>query len=440
MRRFTAPMALLLVMIVAAPSAMAQAFEVKAERRSGRSFLRAAGGVLAANALVWGVNRYATNEPSARVGTRSWQRNLGARFTWDGDGFINNQLGHPYHGGLYFTAARVNGYGFWASVPFTAAGSLLWEIMGETTAPSINDLVNTTLGGMTLGEITHRLSSRALQGSGTGRRVAAAAVSPAGGAHRLIGAVPEQEAGLDTAALFSGIAIGYMRQGGAGAGNAQAFVELTAEAGSPFGVAARRPFETFEFEVEVTAGDQAVVTRARASGLLARQSLHRTEQSQLVAGVFQEYDYVNVGPHEAGGQSLRGGLLYRRSLGPATEIRLGAQLRGLVLGGISSAHPAGDEPSYDYGPGLGSTLSLSLRRDGRELLRLEHTSLRLWSISGAEATHRTSFTRAGIRLPIAGEFGVGGDLGILGRNSRSGLSAAGHRFSRLRIYLIGPSS
>lgn len=445
MRRFAVPAALLLLVGANAQAAAQARPAFEADRIPRKSFLRAAGGVLAANALVWGANRFAKDEPSARVGTRSWGRNLGAGFAWDADGFINNQLGHPYHGGLYFNAARVNGYGFWASAPFVAAGSLLWEFLGETTAPSINDLVNTTLGGVALGEISDRLSSRVLQGGGTWQGLAAAALSPASGAQRMLGSVHRQEraasAGMDTATPINRLAIGYLNQGAGGPAEAQAFVEFTSQERSPFDETVRRPFDAFEFEVEVTTGDRAIVTRTRAAGLLARRFLRRAGRSQLVAGLFQEYDYVNLSSYEFGGQSLSGGLLYRRTWGAATEIRLGAQLRGLVLGGISSDHGVRAGRGYDYGPGLGSTLSASLWHGGRELLRLEHGSLWLRSISGAVAVHRATFTRAEVQVPVAAGVGVGADLGIWGRDSRyDGLPPANHRVSRMRIYLVGPSS
>jgi hypothetical protein len=263
-----------------------------------------------------------------------------------------------------------------------------------------------------------------------------------GGAQRLLGAGEGREnvapTGPDTAAFLNRIAIGYLRHGAGGEGSAQVFVELRAEAASPFDESARRPFDGFEFEMEVTTGDPAIVTRVRASGLLVRRSLRATQRSQLVAGLFQEYDYLNAGSHETGGQSLNGGLLYRRVLGAATELRMGAQVRGLLLGAISSDDPKGARGASDYGPGLGSTVSFSLRSGGRELIRLEHISTWLWSISGAEATHRTHFARVGLRLPIAGEFGVGADLELSGRNSRYEVSGTSHRMSRVRIYLSGP--
>jgi hypothetical protein len=445
MRLLVVPAALVSLAVAGNAKAAAQArsgFEV--DRMSGKSFLSAAGGVLAANALVWGANRFVKDEASARVGTRSWGRNLGTGFIWDADGFTNNQLGHPYHGGHYFNAARVNGFGFWASVPFVAAGSLLWELLGETTAPSINDLVNTTLGGVALGEISHRLSTRVLQGGGAWRGLAGAALSPAGGAQRMLGAGDRRgsgaSAGMDTPTSLNRLALGYLGQGAGRAADARAFLEFSSQGRSPFDEAVLRPFDAFELEVEVTSGDRAIVTRTRAAGLLARRFLRRAEGSQLVAGVFQEYDYVNLSSYELGGQALSGGLLYRRTWGAAGEIRLGAQLRALLLGGISSDH-VGAGRGYDYGPGLGSTVSVSVGHGGRELLRLEYAALWLRSISGADALHRARFTRAELQVPVAAGVGVGVGVGVWGRDSRyDGLPPANQGVSRMRIYLVGPAS
>src|SRR6478736_1119539 len=80
-------------------------------------------------------------------------------FVYDRDDFNTNQFSHPYHGSLYFDAARSNGFNYWESGLFTLAGSAIWECCMENTAPSINDLINTTLGGMTRGEISYRLAT-----------------------------------------------------------------------------------------------------------------------------------------------------------------------------------------------------------------------------------------------------------------------------------------
>ena len=83
--------------------------------------------------------------------------NMKAGFQTDFDYFTTNWLGHPYHGSLLYNAARSNGYNFWQSVPFTLGGSLMWEYFAETEVPSKYDIITTTLGGIYLGEMTHRI-------------------------------------------------------------------------------------------------------------------------------------------------------------------------------------------------------------------------------------------------------------------------------------------
>ena len=91
-----------------------------------------------------------------RVGFNSWWENLEYGFEWDDNAFGVNQLGHPYQGGNYFTAGRSSGLSFWESAPLAALGSATWEYFGETHKPSVNDFVNTTVGGIALGEMLHR--------------------------------------------------------------------------------------------------------------------------------------------------------------------------------------------------------------------------------------------------------------------------------------------
>ncbi len=108
--------------------------------------------------LPWAQDRFVNDEDYAHISVESIRRNLDTRFKFDNDKFTTNQIGHAIAGGLYFNAGRTNGYSFWESASFALAGSAFWEVFGETQGPSFNDLVNTTLGGMTLGEAAYRLS------------------------------------------------------------------------------------------------------------------------------------------------------------------------------------------------------------------------------------------------------------------------------------------
>ena len=97
----------------------------------------------------------------------SIKRNLQRSWVTDNDPYAINQFGHPYQGSMYHGFARSAGLGYWESSAYTFAGSVFWEIAGETTPPSRNDQINSGIGGSFLGEALFRMSSLVLE-KGTG--------------------------------------------------------------------------------------------------------------------------------------------------------------------------------------------------------------------------------------------------------------------------------
>ena len=147
--------------------------------------------VTAINVGVQLFDRWALNSDFAQTTLRSLRHNFTDGMVWDNDFFITNMFAHPYHGNLYFNAARTNGLTFWESAPYSLLGSAMWEFLGETEPPAINDIIATTCGGMALGEMTHRLSLTVLDDRDHGfrrflREAAAAIINPIQGIHRII--------------------------------------------------------------------------------------------------------------------------------------------------------------------------------------------------------------------------------------------------------------
>lgn len=134
------------------------------------------------------VNRYDVwiqDADWARVSFSSWKNNFKRGFKSDPDKFINNFLLHPIHGSLYYNSARSLGYNFWESAGFTLGGSLMWEFLGETYAPSEIDINTTVQGGMYLGEMGNRISKSLLRDNKRRpnkvlRNIAATALNPMG--------------------------------------------------------------------------------------------------------------------------------------------------------------------------------------------------------------------------------------------------------------------
>src|SRR6185369_1322558 len=115
--------------------------------------------------------------------------NLNSFWVIDQDPFSTNQLLHPYAGSVYHGFARSAGLNYWESLAYTFAGSLFWEIAGETTTPSRNDQIASGIGGSFLGEALFRMASLVLENAnGTPRfwrEVSAAVISPSTGFNRL---------------------------------------------------------------------------------------------------------------------------------------------------------------------------------------------------------------------------------------------------------------
>ena len=113
-------------------------------------------------------NRWLSKADFARITPAAIRANFVSGFTYDEDPFSTNPFAHAVHGAVYVSAARANGYDFWESGAFALLGSYLWECCSEIEPPAINDLVNTTLGGMVTGEISHRLSRMLLDNTAGG--------------------------------------------------------------------------------------------------------------------------------------------------------------------------------------------------------------------------------------------------------------------------------
>jgi hypothetical protein len=142
--------------------------------------------------IPWSYDKFVAKKDYADISFKSVGDNLNPKsWAWDDDPFQTNQFGHPFHGSLFFNTFRSNGYTFWQSVPAVMVGSYVWETAAETQPPSPNDFINTSFGGIVLGEMTHRLANKLVNNQRTGVRRQATEVlgfiiNPANGLNRIL--------------------------------------------------------------------------------------------------------------------------------------------------------------------------------------------------------------------------------------------------------------
>ena len=330
-----------------------------------------------------------------RVSFGSWWDNLQYGFEWDDNAFAVNQIGHPYQGANYFTAGRANGLSFWESAPLAALGSATWEYFGETHKPSVNDLINTTVGGIAIGEMLHRTGWLIRDPTKTGKsrlwnEIIATVIDPITGMNRFISGdagkvsekpeefVPSRTAGdLEAGVLWRGDNAKAINSTG------EPYLQVNLGYGDSTGGQFHKPYDAFT--VGFRLGGGSAISEGLIRGRLYARPLGKEGSSQFL--VFQAYDYTTNTAYEFGGQSVFTAVSSRFKASERNEIVTVAGAGPLLLGAFNSPYVFGQDRYYDYGPGLVFSAMATLRRDGFPVARIRYGGTYLHVVSGTSGDH-----------------------------------------------------
>lgn len=288
----------------------------------------------------------------------SVRRNLRGKWVVDNDPFDINQFLHPYQGATYFGLARSAGVDYWHSLGYTVGGSLLWEIAGETTAPSINDLIATGIGGTFLGEPLFRMASLLLEKGGDipsfWREIGAAVISPPLGFNRLVFGKrfapvfashdPAYEVRVSVGASYIDHAVG---EDASVLGHKEALADFHIAYGLPgkAGYSYTRPFDYFDFRF--TTANRNAFENILSRGLLVGKDYH-SATTQGVWGIYGSYDYITPRPFRVSSTALSIGTTREDRPSPGLAIQTTA-LAGLGYGAAGTIPGSGERRNYHYG-------------------------------------------------------------------------------------------
>jgi hypothetical protein len=231
------------------------------------------------------------------------RHNLRSSWVVDSDPFRTNQLGHPYLGSMYHGFARSAGLNYWEALGYTFAGSALWEIAGERTPPSRNDLINTGVGGTFLGEALFRMAHVVLAHDEIPplwRELGAALISPATGFNRL--AFGNRFDGLFDShdpVHYSKLQVGFSGTAQNDAGQSATNLkrnELLVDFAMDYGIPGKpgyrydRPFDYFNFQTTVSSANGAENLMTR--GLLVGKDYALGPDYRGIYGLYGSYDYI----------------------------------------------------------------------------------------------------------------------------------------------------
>ena len=353
-------------------------------------------------------DRYALNSDFAQTTLNSLKRNFTDGMVWDNDFFITNLFAHPYHGNLYFNAARSNGLSFWESAPYALGGSLMWEFLGETEPPAINDVIATTCGGIAIGEMTHRLSRTVLDDRDRGgsrflREAAATIINPIQGLHRIFSGdawrvrsdhyryhdfskIPVDMSFsvgwrylADNGALFRGIHAPY--------------VNITLMYGTPVdGERHTTPYDFFDLEMNAAfGGGQPFVNTLNIVGRLWSTPILDKKDMAGEFGIYQHFNYYDAKPIKDGSELTPYRISEAAGFGPGFILSLpqtGAMTKleqriftsGILLGGTKSDYFNVIERDYNMGSGFSvkSKTQIEFGKFGRFMLNAKYFRIYTW--------------------------------------------------------------
>ena len=382
--------------------------------------------------IIYGLANLVRGQVTARITPTTWWDNMNHGWVWDLDDFVVNQMGHPYQGNNYFNSGRANGLSFYESAALTAFGSATWEYFGETNKPSLNDFINTTLGGIALGEMFHRTAwmVRDTHATGKGRlwkELGATALDPVTGINRFMtgdsSRIVDKPSDMVPSALMGSVAAGVLWRGvntSVAHASGDPFLETQFVYGDPTQGRSRTPYDAFA--VRLTFGGGSAFSEARVRGRLLGEPFHG---DRLEFSVLQSYTFLGNDAFHFGAQSFDASLAMRTKPSSRTSFAVLGWGGLTVLGAVDSlplgqeAPPPPEEEKdgqqgvsegprfYDYGPGTTFGASALFQRDKRSIAALLYEGRTLYSLDGVRANHVLQRVRLDLTLPLKGNLGIG---------------------------------
>ena len=403
----------------------------------GKHFAVSAGELAVVEFIPWAMAKWIRkwNDPSknwANVGLKSWRNNLSSGWEYDGDAFLTNYFAHPYHGNLYFNIGRANGYDFWESIAWSFAGSAIWEEFGETYRPAFNDWINTSVNGVTLGEITYRLSTYVTDNTATGSKrvlteIAGALINPVRGVSRLLsGEVtrvfpnPEWRIPENFYLLFDAGFRQLDRSGDAiiKEGIQEGLFDFEVYYNHGFAKDLQVPFSSFYFSVSLSSGSPNL-TELTAVGNLYGWPLKLKSNVSHILNISLEYDYQHNPGFVYGGTTVTPQLFSVFKLNEKLDINTILGLSLVMMGATPNDFYIDVEGrNYDFGPGIGNYFAAALKKGIWDLVRIYYQGQWIWTQSEpSDSKHHLHVLWIDTQYPLTSYFAVGIGGGVFWRES-----------------------
>jgi len=329
--------------------------------------------IVGMDALINAAGRRGPEADAYRVNGSSIQSNIEGSWIVDNDPFAVNQMMHPYQGAMYHNIARSAGLNYWQSLGYTFAGSVMWELAGETTTPALNDQLASGIAGTFLGESLFRMANLLVDRShahvGFGRGLLVFLASPPTGANRVLfgkrfdGVMATHDPAYDLRVQMGARGTSQNTPGPSlNLGQREAIADLLVEYGLPgrAGYTYTRPFDYFR--LDATASSVDIIEKVTSHGVLAGRRYETGEGGGGVWGVYGIYDYLSPQFFRVSTTAVSGGTSFEKWLSGDWLMQV-TLLGGVGYAAVQTINGTNDR-DYHYGmtPQAVETLRLVIGR------------------------------------------------------------------------------
>lgn len=382
-----------------------------------KNYLLPAIEVVGLNLTVWSYSEYITKRDFADISWNSVKNNFETGFVWDNDRFLMNQFMHPFHGANYFNTARSNGLSFWESIPYAISGSLMWEMFMEKELPSYNDLANTSISGITLGEISNRIANLIIDESTIGaervlREISSTIINPMNGFNRLIRGdmwkVRNQKKNEKLHFTFAAGTHNVFINKNIDENEQYLSLRGNLDYGKQFDVKNHKnPFDYFTLQTEANFRNGSDILAISASGVITDSKLNLFDVSNNIFGVYKEIDIFYNDVYKFSSTSISSQLVNTTKLSPDLSLQNYLGLSIIIMGATNSAYANEVDKDYNLGPGMSGKLGISLKFEDNSSLYINYKRNWIHTLSGAESEEFIGLLNTGFNYNLIKNSSIG---------------------------------
>jgi hypothetical protein len=296
----------------------------------------------------------------------------------------------------------------------------MWEYFGENTLPAVNDIINTTVTGAFLGEISYRLSSDFLDDRTSGserlfREIFAAVINPSRAFSRFLHGhftrtTTEEIYQKEPLNMTFSAGVRLVNDGRSfGTGKINDMLTLHLDYGNPFEHRTRKVFDYFKLRADLSFGSgRKIISNVVGQGLLFGMN-GRGGDVEMLFGAFQHYDFWDNKTFELGTIAFGGGMVAMVPLSKSSNLYLDTHLGIVPLAGNSTR--LGPDTSqfrdYNYGGGAEGKFESTLNLGGWVNLVFRGYYYWVHTYVGYAGDNFIGIIKPSIAFKIAGNFMLG---------------------------------